>query len=65
MSRKISSYSFSSRALGLLLGCSAVLPSNKSFASEKRPNFIIILTDDQGYVGYVSLNSKTTIVNLL
>lgn len=58
MNRKINGYPFLSKSLSLLLGFSSFLSSYESVASEKKPNFIIILTDDQGYNDLGCFGSK-------
>lgn len=58
MNRKINSNQFLSRALSFLFGFSSVIWSCQTIAAPKKPNFIIILTDDQGYNDLGCFGSK-------
>ena len=59
MKRKICGYKFQSKALFLLCGLPvAIISPDVSAASENKPNFIIIFTDDQGYNDLGCFGSK-------
>lgn len=45
----ISSTAFRHRCIAALIVVAAVLPGGLTFAADRKPNFVVILTDDQGY----------------